>query len=67
MIAREFGDYRYGRLHRLTVDSYALQHPEKYMHSAKSFAAHLTGMYAAMEHESDPARTREVNAAVQSG
>ena len=25
VIAREFGDYRYGRIHRLTVDAYSLQ------------------------------------------
>jgi uncharacterized protein DUF5946 len=49
LLAREFGDYRFARLHRLMVDTYALQHPEQYMRSAKSFAAHLTGMCAAME------------------
>ena len=49
LLAREFGDYRFARLHRLMVDTYALQHPEQYMKSAKSFAAHLTGMCAAME------------------
>jgi hypothetical protein len=51
VIAREFSDYRYGRTHRLTVDAYALQHPDKYMRSGKSFAAHLTGMWAALEGE----------------
>jgi hypothetical protein len=51
ILAREFSDYRYGRIHRLTVDSYALQHPDKYMRSGKSFAAHLTGMCAALEQE----------------
>lgn len=49
VLAREFGDYRYGRIHRLTVDVYALQHPAEYMRSAKSYAAHLTGMHAALE------------------
>ncbi len=51
ILAREFGDYRYGRIHRLTVDAYSLQHPDKYMRSGKSFAAHLTGVYAALEGE----------------
>ncbi len=51
IIAREFSDYRYGRTHRLTVDAYSLQHPDKYMRSGKSFAAHLTGMCAALEQE----------------
>ncbi|HEU4932721.1 MAG TPA: DUF5946 family protein [Pyrinomonadaceae bacterium] len=51
ILAREFSDYRYGKIHRLTVDSYALQHPDAYMRSGKSFAAHLTGMCAALERE----------------
>lgn len=49
ILAREFSDYRYGRIHRLTVDAYSLQHPDEYMRSGKSFAAHLTGMCAAQE------------------
>ena len=61
VLAREFGDFRYGRIHRLTVDAYALQHPADYMHSAKSYAAHLTGMYAALEGHSGA----ETNQAVQ--
>jgi hypothetical protein len=51
IIAREFSDYRYGKIHRLTADAYSLQHPDKYMRSAKSFAAHLTGICAALEDE----------------
>lgn len=51
ILAKEFSDYRYGRIHRLTVDAYSLQHPDKYMRSGKSFAAHLTGMCAAIERE----------------
>ena len=53
ILAKEFSDYRYARIHRLTVDTYSLQHPDPYMISAKSFAAHLTGMCCAMEHEND--------------
>lgn len=60
IIEREFSDYRYGRDHRLTVDAYALQHPDKYMRSGKSFAAHLTGMRAALEDEDAPALNRLV-------
>jgi hypothetical protein len=59
VLAREFGDYRYFRLHRLTVDAYSLQHPAKYMRSGKSYAAHLTGMYAALE-GGDASRTNQV-------
>jgi len=51
ILAKEFSDYRYGRIHRLTVDAYSLQHPDKYMRSGKSFAAHLTGICAAVERE----------------
>ena len=51
ILAREFSDYRYGKIHRLTVDAYALQHPDAYMRSGKSFSAHLTGMCAAFEYE----------------
>ncbi len=51
ILAREFSDYRYGKIHRLTVDAYSLQHPAEYMRSGKSFAAHLTGMCAALEFE----------------
>jgi hypothetical protein len=54
IIAREFSDYRFGKIHRLTVDVYSLQHPDKYMRSGKSFAAHLTGMCTALEHENAP-------------
>ena len=34
---------------RLTVDVYCLQHPDRYCVSAKSFAAHLTGVAWAVE------------------
>jgi hypothetical protein len=61
VLAREFSDYRYAREHRLTVDAYSLQHPVEYMRSAKSYAAHLTGMYAALERGA----TAETNRAVQ--
>ncbi len=46
--------------HRLVVDCYALQHPEPYCHSAKSLAAHLTGVCVALEHGGDPSRLRAV-------
>jgi hypothetical protein len=61
ILAREFSDYRYGKIHRLTVDAYSLQHPDAYMRSGKSFAAHLTGMCARFEYED----TLALNQAVQ--
>ncbi len=46
---REFSDPDYFRTHRLTVDAYSLQHPEQFMKSSKSAAAHLTGMCWSLE------------------
>lgn len=60
-LVRDFGDYRYAKVHRLLVDTYALQHPDRYMRSERSFAAHLTGMCAALEHDEAP----HINRAVQ--
>ncbi|MCX9010036.1 MAG: DUF5946 family protein [Candidatus Methanoperedens sp.] len=50
---REFADFHYMKIHRLKVDAYSLQHPDIYMVSAKSFAAHLVGMGIAMEYNND--------------
>jgi len=59
---REYDDMRFGRYHRIVVDVYAMQHPDRYGRSAKSFAAHLTGLCAWLEDEAD---SQSVNAAVQ--
>jgi hypothetical protein len=40
-------------MHNLVVDAYALQHPEEYCVSAKSYAAHLTGLCCGVEHPGD--------------
>ncbi|HEV2615531.1 MAG TPA: DUF5946 family protein [Candidatus Acidoferrales bacterium] len=58
--ARDFSDPRYGATHELLVDAYCLQHPERYCHSAKSYAAHLTRMCCGIEHGGK----REVYAAI---
>lgn len=49
VLNREFADPNYFKAHRLTVDAYCLQHPEQYMVSSKSAAAHLAGMCWSME------------------
>lgn len=49
LIGREFADPRLFRAHRLTVDAYCLQHPERYMISTKSAAAHLAGICWSLE------------------
>jgi hypothetical protein len=59
---REHEDIRIARYHRIIVDVYAMQHPDRYGRSAKSFAAHLTGLCAWMDNE---ASAQSVNAAVQ--
>ena len=59
---REYEDMRFARYHRIVVDVYAMQHPGRYGRSAKSFAAHLTGLCAWVEREAD---AQSINAAVQ--
>lgn len=49
ILARDFSDARFYRTHRLFVDTYCLQHPDEYCASAKSLAAHLSGMCAILE------------------
>ncbi|MFQ5749526.1 MAG: DUF5946 family protein [Planctomycetota bacterium] len=44
LLERDFSDAAYFRVHRLMVDAYSLQHPERYCVSVKSLAAHLTGL-----------------------
>ncbi len=50
LTARDFSDVGYGRAHRMLVDTYCLQHPVEYCASAKSMAAHLTGLAWLLEH-----------------
>lgn len=59
---RAASDLAYARLHRLAVDASALQHPDEYCRSAKSLAAHLTGVCAAVE---QGAETDRINNDVQ--
>jgi hypothetical protein len=42
------------QLQRLTVDTYCMQHPDRYCVSAKSLAAHLTGLCWALEYSGHP-------------
>ena len=44
LLARDFGNALYFRMHRKMVDTYALQHPDDFCASAKSLAAHLAGL-----------------------
>jgi Family of unknown function (DUF5946) len=60
--AREYGDVRFASRRRMVVDTYCLQHPERYCASATSLVAHLTGLCVAIEHRP---REAELNAAIQ--
>lgn len=60
-IALEWGNPISYRYHRMFVDTYCLQHPDQFCASAKSFAAHLTGLCAAFEHKSHPSVLNAVN------
>jgi hypothetical protein len=54
VVGREFSRPELFQVHRLTVDTYSLQHPAQYMKSAKSAVAHLLGMCWAMEATDGP-------------
>ncbi len=58
---RAYSDPRFGAVHRLVVDAYAMQHPEPYCHSAKSYAAHLTGLCCSVERGGNPVIYRAIN------
>ena len=49
LVARDFSDVAYFSVHRLLVDTYALQHPARYCASPKSLAAHLMGLCWSVE------------------
>lgn len=57
--AREFTESAYFGVHRMTVDIYSLQHPDRYCASAKSLAAHLTGLCWLIEHDGSRATGNE--------
>ena len=66
VLAREYSDYRFGRVHHLTVDSYAAQHPGRpERRTIQSVAVHLVGLYLSLECGAAPnalARARQATA-----
>src|SRR5262245_44171105 len=54
LLAPDCSNIAYGRSHRLMVDTYAMQHPDTFCASAKSFAAPLGGLCCAIENGADP-------------
>lgn len=53
-------DLRIAAIHRLALDAYAMQHVESYCESAKSYAAHLIGLWWGVQHLDDPAPVASV-------
>jgi hypothetical protein len=49
LLARDYEDPAFFAVHRMFVDTYSLQHPERYCRSAKSLAAHLVGLGQILE------------------
>ncbi|MBI3549238.1 MAG: hypothetical protein HY078_09380 [Elusimicrobia bacterium] len=50
VLAREYSDPRYGKVHRLTVDAYSAQHPGKSgRRAAQSVDVHLLALYLVLE------------------
>jgi len=50
VLAREYGDPAFGRVHRLTVDAYAVQHPgQPSPQSIQSVAVHLMSLCLVLE------------------
>lgn len=50
VLAREYSDQAYARLHRLTVDTYAVQHPGRPgPQTIQSVAGHLISLYLILE------------------
>jgi hypothetical protein len=52
ILAREYGEWGYPAIHRLTLDTYGAQHPgARSPKAVQSMAVHLIAMYLALEHE----------------
>jgi hypothetical protein len=66
VIAREYSDIRYGGVHQLTVDAFAVQHPGRPERRAiQSVAVHLIGLRAAFESRADVGFGGEASAALK--
>ena len=61
LLAREFGDASYGRVHRHTVDVYAVQHPgTNDRRQRQSVALHLIGLCHWLEHDLEQDRLNAI-------
>jgi hypothetical protein len=63
VLAREYSDPKYMAVHRLTVDTYSVQHPGRPSpQTTQSVAVHLIGLYATLQLQLRP---RMVTAAIR--
>jgi CTP:molybdopterin cytidylyltransferase MocA len=61
VLAREFGDIAFGRVHRHTVDVYAVQHPGgEGRRERQSVALHLVGLCHWLEHDLEMERLNAI-------
>ena len=66
VLAREFGDVTFGRVHRQTVDVYAVQHPgDDDRRQRQSVALHLVGLCHWLEHGIESDRLNRDHAAAR--
>ena len=55
VLAREYGDVRFGRVHHLTADAYAAQHPGRpERRTVQSVAVHLISLHLSLEQGAPP-------------
>jgi len=60
VLAREYGEWRYPATHRLTVDTYTVQHPgTPSRQSIQSVAGHLIGLFVVLELGWPPAQATQ--------
>jgi len=60
VLAREYGEYSFPPVHRMTLDSYALQHPGRPSRkSIQSVAIHLTSLHFMLERGLDAEQATE--------
>jgi hypothetical protein len=68
VLAREYSDPHYMRVHRLTVDAYAAQHPGKpERRSIQSVWVHLTGLFLVLEKRLPDHNVRRVMSLIAKG
>lgn len=66
VLAREYGDPRYARLHRMTVDTYAVQHPgTESPQSIQSVGVHLCRLCLVLEEGFSIEHANEAMLAIQ--